>query len=130
MFQNLLVSSILVYGNKSTSILLVPFLAHWEYSGVMRSKTAPKMGRPPAGTAADGKPEKTSEYPKLTISIRPTTKAKLDAVAYLEKKPAWRIVDAGIRLYVERMPPEGRRRVDEIARWPSGESIPKKVRAL
>lgn len=82
----------------------------------MRSKTAPKMGRPPAGTAADGKPEKTSEYPKLTISIRPTTKAKLDAVSAIEKKPAWRIVEDGIGLYMNGMPVEDRRMVDAIAR--------------
>ena len=86
----------------------------------MRSKTAPKMGRPPAGTAADGKPEKTSLYPKLTVSIRPTTKAKLDAVAAIEKKPAWRIVEDGIVLYVEGMPPEDRRMVDAIARRSAG----------
>ena len=82
----------------------------------MRSKTAPKMGRPPAATAADGKPEKTSEYPKLTVSIRPTTKSKLDAVTAIEKKPAWRIIEDGIGLYVDGMPAEDRRMVDAIAR--------------
>jgi hypothetical protein len=82
----------------------------------MRSKTTPKMGRPPAGTAPDGKPEKTSEYPKLTVSIRPATKAKLDAVVAIEKKPAWRIVEDGIGLYVDEMPAEDRRMVDAIAR--------------
>jgi predicted RNA-binding protein Jag len=91
-----------------------------KYSGGMRSKTAPKMGRPPAGTAPDGKPEKTSEYPKLTVSIRPITKAKLDAVSALEKKSAWRVVDEGITLYVERMPAEDRRMVDAIARRTGG----------
>ena len=86
----------------------------------MRSKTAPKMGRPPAATAADGKPEKTSLYPKLTISIRPTTKAKLDAVSAIEKKPAWKIVEDGIGLYVDGMPAEDRRMVDAIARRSAG----------
>ena len=80
----------------------------------MKSKT--KMGRPPAGTTTDGKPEKTSEYPKLTVSIRPTTKARLDAVTAIEKKPAWRVIEDGIGLYVDGMPAEDRRMVDAIAR--------------
>jgi predicted RNA-binding protein Jag len=82
----------------------------------MRSKATPKIGRPPAGAAPDGKPEKTSEYPKLTVSIRPATKARLDAVTALEKKPAWRVVEDGITLYVGGMPAEDRRMVDAIAR--------------
>ena len=92
------------------------FLPNVEYSGVVRSKTDPKLGRPPAGIAPDGKPEKTSEYPKLTVSIRPATKARLDAVTALEKKPAWRVVEDGITLYVDKLPPEDRRMVDAIAR--------------
>jgi hypothetical protein len=85
------------------------------YSSDMRSK-ALKIGRPPAGTAADGKPEKTSEYPKLTVSIRPTTKAKLNAVTTLEGKPAWKIVEDGILLYVEKMPAGDRQMVESIAK--------------
>lgn len=81
----------------------------------MRSKTDTKVGRPPAGAGADGKPEKTSLYPKLTVSIRQATKARLDAVTAIEKKPAWRIVEEGITLYVGEMPPEDRRMVDAIA---------------
>jgi hypothetical protein len=114
--QNLPTSEYTCLRNKSTIILLVAFFPNMKYSGGMRSKTAPKMGRPPAGTALDGKPEKTSEYPKLTVSIRPNTKAKLDAVSAIEKKSAWRIVDEGITLYVEGMPEEDRRMVDAIAR--------------
>ena len=86
----------------------------------MRSKTTPKMGRPPAGAALDGKPEKTSEYPKLTVSIRPATKAKLDAVTALEKKPAWKVVEDGITLYVDKMPAEDRRMVETVAGYSSG----------
>lgn len=81
----------------------------------MKAKT-PKMGRPPAGATPDGKPEKTSEYPKLTVSIRPSTKARLDAATALEKKPAWRIVEDGIMLYVDKMAPEDRRMVESIAK--------------
>jgi len=82
----------------------------------MRSKTTPKVGRPPAGAAADGRPEKTSEYPKLTVSIRPTTKARLDAVTALENRPAWKVVEDGITLYVEGMPAEDRRIVESITK--------------
>ena len=87
--------------------------------GVMKSKN-PKMGRPPAGTTLDGKPERTSEYPKLTVSIRPATKARLDAATAIEKKPAWKIVEEGITLYVGRMPVEDRRIVETIAKHTEG----------
>jgi hypothetical protein len=85
----------------------------------MKPKT-PKMGRPPAGTTLDGKPEKTSEYPKLTVSIRPSTKARLDAATAIERKPAWRIVEEGITLYVGKMPAEDRRMVETIAKRTEG----------
>jgi hypothetical protein len=90
----------------------------------MRSKTAPKMGRPPAATAADGRPEKTSEYPKLTVSIRPATKATLEAVSTIDKKPAWRIVEDGLSLYVDGMLAEDRRMVEALARRLVGNRAP------
>ena len=89
------------------------------YSWVMKSKN-PKIGRPPAATASDGKPEKTSEYPKLTVSIRPATKAVLDAATAIERKAAWRIVEEGITLYVGKMPVEDRQMVETIAKRTEG----------
>ena len=75
-----------------------------------------KPGRPPAGIGKDGKPEMTSKYPKLSIAIRPSTKAALSAVATLENRPIWLIVEDGIRRYVEGLPLEDRRMVEAIAR--------------
>jgi hypothetical protein len=73
-----------------------------------------KPGRPPAGIGTDGQPELTSKYPKLSIAVRPSTKAALAAVATLEKRPIWRIVEDGIRRYIESLPPEDRRVVRAI----------------
>ena len=104
----------------TTSILLgAVYWAEWGYSDVMKAKN-PKMGRPPAATALDGKPEKTSEYPKLTVSIRPATKARLDAVTAIERKPAWKVVEEGITFYVGKMPAEDRRMVETIAKRTEG----------
>lgn len=58
----------------------------------------------------------TSNYPKLSITIRPATKAALTAVATLQARPIWLIVEDGIRRYIELMPPEDRRMVEAIAR--------------
>ena len=73
------------------------------------------MGRPPAGRSDEGKPEKTSQYPKLTVSIRPSTRRILDAVTTIEKRPAWRVVEDGIKLYVDGLSQEDRRIVEAIA---------------
>jgi hypothetical protein len=81
-----------------------------------RAPRKSKPGRPPAGIGKDGKPEMTSKYPKLSIAIRPSTKAALTAVATLETRPIWLIVEDGIRRYIEGMPPEDRRMVEAIAR--------------
>ena len=75
-----------------------------------------KPGRPPAGIGKNGKPEMTSRYPKLSISIRPSLKAALTAVAALEGRPIWLIVEDGIRQYMEAMSPEDRRMVEAISR--------------
>jgi len=75
-----------------------------------------KMGRPPAGMSDDGTPEMTSRYPKLTISIRPTTKAMLDTLALMARKPAWRIIDELILKQIERLPAEDRRALELVAR--------------
>lgn len=57
----------------------------------------------------------TSKYPKLSIAIRPSTKAALSAVATLEDRPVWLIVEDGVRRYIEGMAPEDQRMVDAIA---------------
>lgn len=74
-----------------------------------------KRGRRPSGVSPEGKPEKTSEYPKLTIAMRPEAKARLDAVSTLLKLPAWRILDAALDRYLEAMPVEDRRIIDSMA---------------
>jgi hypothetical protein len=82
--------------------------------GMGRVSTKRKRGRPPAGVRENGEPELTSKYPKLSIAIRPSTKAALNAVATLENRPIWRIVEDGIRRYIEGLPPEDRRVVRAI----------------
>lgn len=78
----------------------------------VKAKPPVKRGRRPSDVNADGKPEKTSEYPKLTVSMRPEVKARLDAVSMLMKLPAWKIVEAALDCYVETVPPEDRRLID------------------
>lgn len=75
-----------------------------------------KRGRPPAAIGKDGEPEMTSKYPKLSIAIRPSTRAALNAVATLESRPIWLIVEDGIRRYIQGLPPEDRKMVEAIER--------------
>ena len=71
-----------------------------------------RVGRPPSG--AQG--ELVSHYPKLTISMAPETKAQLSALTTLTNKPAWRIVEEALRLYIEQMEGEDRHVLDVLAK--------------
>lgn len=74
-----------------------------------------KLGRPPAAVNEKGMPEKTSEFPKLTVSIRPRTKAMLDAIMALEKRSAWMVVEDALLQYRDKMRPADRAAVALIA---------------
>lgn len=87
------------------------------YNGGMDTKPAKKrMGRPPGGVGKGTEPERIGDYPKLAVTVRPVTRAKLNAAATIEDRPAWRIVDDSINQYVERMTPADRRMVESIAK--------------
>ena len=83
----------------------------------MKAKMPKKrVGRPPAGTGKTGEPERISDYPKLAVTVRPVTRALLNAVATLENRSAWQIVDDSINQYVERMPLPDRRIVESVTK--------------
>ncbi len=79
-----------------------------------------RMGRPPAGGGKDGEPERVSDFPKLTITIRPITRARLNAASTVESRPAWQIVDEGVNLYIAALPPKDRKMVEDITRRTAG----------
>ena len=57
---------------------------------------------------------------QLTISIRPSTKAVLDTLALMARKPAWRIIDELVWKQIERLPAEDRRALELVARRVEG----------
>lgn len=75
-----------------------------------------RMGRPPSGVGRQGEPERISDYPKLAVTVRPLTRAKLNAAAAIEQRPSWQIVEDSVNQYVERMPQQDRRMVEAIAK--------------
>ena len=82
----------------------------------MKAKSQKRMGRPPAGLGKEGEPKKISDYPKLAVTVRPGTRAKLNAIAVIESRPAWQIVDDSINQYADRMTAGDRRVVERAAR--------------
>jgi hypothetical protein len=56
------------------------------------------------------------DYPKLAVTVRPATRALLNAFATLENRSAWQTVDDSINQYVEWMPASGRRMVEGLAK--------------
>ena len=59
---------------------------------------------------------KVSKLPKLTVSMKPETKARLEAYSTLAREPAWRIVDDALRKYLEAIPAEDKWAVEGMAK--------------
>jgi hypothetical protein len=62
------------------------------------------------------KPGLVSRFPKLTITMKPATKARLEAYSTLSGQPAWRIVDDAVRQLLETIPAEDKFAVEGMAK--------------
>src|SRR6266700_2375493 len=79
--------------------------------GMSRSEGAKRgRGRPP-GVDTSG---------RLTIQMRPATKARLESLGAFEQRPLWQIVDAAIHLCIGTLPEADRRAVENPSAfdWP------------
>jgi hypothetical protein len=74
------------------------------------------MGRPPEGSGKKGEPERIRDYPKLLVTIRPTVRTKLKAMAFVENRPAWQIVEDALSMYFDKLSAPQRRAVQAIVR--------------
>lgn len=70
-----------------------------------------RMGRPPAGEGG----EMVSEYPKLTISMKAETKARLEALRSITREPAWKIIDAALEEYFRALSSKDRKAIEAVA---------------
>jgi hypothetical protein len=61
-----------------------------------------RRGRPP-GADISG---------RLTIQMRPVTKARLESLGALQQRPLWQIVDTALHLYISTLPGADRRAVE------------------
>ncbi len=75
-----------------------------------------RLGRPPEGLGKKGEPERIRDYPKLLVTIRPAVHARLKAIASVEERPAWQVVEDALALYFDQLPPENRRAVESEVR--------------
>lgn len=73
--------------------------------------TNKKIGRPPAGEHG----EMVSEYPKLTISMKADTKARLEALRSITREPAWKIIDTALDEYFKGLPSKDRKALETVA---------------
>ena len=58
-----------------------------------------RIGRPPEGLGAKGEPDRIRDYPRQLFTMRPSTKARLKAIAEHENRSEWRVVEDSIALY-------------------------------
>ncbi len=74
------------------------------------------MGRPPEGSGKKGEPARIRDYPTLLITMRPAVKVRLKAIASVENRPAWQIVEQAISMYSDQLSPENSRAVQSAIR--------------
>ena len=74
-----------------------------------------KLGRPSSGGGKNGEPERVADWPKLALSVRPLTRAKLNACASVEHRSSWKILEDALTQYLERLPPADRKMVEKLA---------------
>jgi len=70
-----------------------------------------RTGRPPSGE--DG--SMVSEYPKLTITMKANTKARLEALRSLTREPAWKIIDSALEAYFDSLPQKDQKTLKTVA---------------
>ncbi|HXJ44287.1 MAG TPA: hypothetical protein VNH18_33680 [Bryobacteraceae bacterium] len=58
----------------------------------------------------------TTANPTSTIPARPETRARINALAELEQRPAWKVVESAINLYFEQKSTRERHQVNAIAK--------------
>lgn len=87
----------------------------------MSEPTKKRVGRPSEGSGKKGEPHRIRDFPTLLLIVRPAVRAKLKAVATVENRAAWRVVEDAIAAYFEQLQPETRRAVQaEIRRASKG----------
>ncbi len=90
-------------------------LRYTVYGRAMRSDAKPhKGGRPPAAVTPDGKGEPTSLWPRLTLSMRPATSARLKALAATRCKSPWEVIEKALDDYTSRLHAEERKLVEKL----------------
>jgi hypothetical protein len=82
----------------------------------MPEKPSKRMGRPPEGSGKKGEPERIRDYPKLLVTIRPAVRSRLKAMASVESRPAWQIVEDALAMYFDQLPPDRRRETQRLIR--------------
>jgi hypothetical protein len=80
----------------------------------MNEEPSKRMGRPPEGSGEKGEPERIRDYPKLLVTIRPSVRSKLKAMAAVEGRPAWQIVEDALAIYFDQLPAARRRAVQVL----------------
>ena len=88
------------------------------YDWYVRFFCTKRRGRPPSGP--DG--EAVSDFPKLTIYIRPEAKARLTALSTMTNRPVWKIIDAAVGEYIKGLPVADQKMVDLLTRRMAGDA--------
>ena len=62
-----------------------------------------RKGRPAKGSGLNGEPRRIRDYPRLRLTVRPSTRDRLIAVAEREGRPMWKVVEDSVNLYFDQL---------------------------
>jgi predicted DNA-binding protein len=71
------------------------------------ARTAPKVGRPPAGDGG----ERVKDYPQVSFRLPKGTRDTLMALSHVRQQPQWRLVMESIDCYLRDLPAQHRAQV-------------------
>lgn len=81
---------------------------------------AKRAGRPPAAINARGEPEATTGWEQISCRIRPSTKATLEGLQSLDRRPLWQLFEEMLLEHIAGLSTEDRRVIGLIAQHRQG----------
>lgn len=81
--------------------------------------TSDGIVRNDSGKRGRGRPPGADTSGRLTIQMRPATKARLESLGALQRRPLWQIIDTALHIYFDTLPAAGRRAVE-----PAPQTVP------
>ena len=73
-------------------------------------------GRPLAATNEEGQPEATAGWAQVSCRLRPSTKAALEALQSIDRRPLWQLFESLLLAHIRSLPADDRKLIELLAK--------------